>query len=80
MQDPLATGLLTPATTHKDAKKIFPEPEARLVRSATTKHQVASVRLKGDISTVPHELLTSLSDLLKRLEDYVEVTVTGIKE
>ena len=80
VQDALATGLLTPATTHKDAKKIFHEPAARLVRSATTKRQGAYVRLKGDIATVPHELLASLSEILRQLEDYVEVKVTGIGE
>lgn len=80
VQDALASGLLTPATTHKDAKKIFHEPAARVVRSPTAKRQVASVQLRGDITTVPHELLASLSDLLKQLKDYVEVKVTGIKE
>lgn len=80
VQDALAAGLLTPATTHKDAKKIFREPAARLIHSPKAKRHVASVRLKGDIATVPQELLASLSDLLKQLEDYVEVKVTGIKE
>jgi hypothetical protein len=80
VQDALATGLLTPATTHKDAKKIFNEPAARLVRSPTTKRQVASVRLTGDITTVPRKLRAALNDLLKQLEDYVEVKTTGISE
>ena len=80
VQDALDQGKLHAAIKNREILDVFPKrAPARLVSTSTkTAARKVSIRFVEDAEHIPDELLLRLSDILKEIEQYVDVQSKGL--